>query len=177
MHSKPTLKNSKRLEASRQRNVICQSKLDDAYKASETDGEKLKELMDGQTILKGELSRSKTMLEVYRIFMEQQQRQRIDLKHEGDSETTELANRQTAHLDKMKLHYQQQHRRSQERIKQMEQASMKCNAEFVKARSMLKELNPFMKDQLSYLDADEETNDSNTSCALQNQTAGNRSIN
>lgn len=59
----------------------------------------------------------------------------------------------------------------------MEQASMKCNAEFVKARSMLKELNPFMKDQLSYLDADEETNDSNTLCALQNQTAGNRSIN
>ncbi|CCI45223.1 unnamed protein product [Albugo candida] len=151
------------LEVSRQRNRICQRKLDYAYKSHEKDGDKLKELTEGHTILKEELSSSKAMLDGFKVFMGQQQEQLIELKHAGDLKTSELTETQTALMDKMKLRHRQQHQRSQERIKQLEQANMECNAKAVKYHTILRELKAYMKDQLIYSEAFIETKGNNTS--------------
>ncbi|CCI43850.1 unnamed protein product [Albugo candida] len=163
------------LEVSRQRNRICQCKLDYAYKSHEKDGDRLKELTEGHTILKEELSRSKAMLDGFKVFMEQQQEQLIELKHAGDLKTSELTETQTALMDKMELRHRQQHQRSQERIERLEQANMECNAKAVKYYTILQDLKAYMKDELIYSEAFKETKDNNRSSAVQHQTAGNRS--
>lgn len=162
---------NQQLEVSRQRNQICQRKLDYAYKTHKDDGYKLKELTDGHTILKSELSRSKAMLDEFKVFMEQQQRQLMELKHEGDLKTSELTETETALKQKMEL----QHQHDQEKIKQLEQAGIKSNAEILKSRSVLDELLAFMEDHLSYLKVTKEAKEKKTSYALQNQVAENRS--
>ncbi|KAL0591434.1 hypothetical protein ABG067_001466 [Albugo candida] len=162
---------NQQLEVSRQRNQICQRKLDYAYKTHKDDGYKLKELTDGHTILKSELSRSKAMLDEFKVFMEQQQRQLMELKHEGDLKTSELTETETALMQKMEL----QHQHDQEKIKQLEQVGIKSNAEILKSRSVLDELLAFMEDHLSYLKVTKEAKEKKTSCALQNQAAENRS--
>ncbi|CCI40384.1 unnamed protein product [Albugo candida] len=140
----------KQLEVSRKSNAICQRKLDHALKTHREDGYNLNELLEGHTILKQELARSKATLEEFKVLMEHQQKQIIELKREGDLKTSELTDEQTDRIS-TELLYQKQHQCDESKMKQLEQANLKLKAEVVESRAMLEDFKAFMENELNHL--------------------------
>lgn len=119
----------KQLEVSRKKQCHLSTQARFCFKKTDKeDGHKLKELLEGRTILKEELSRSKAMLEELEVLREQQQRQLIQLKQEGDLKNPELTDERRDRAEKKRipteLLYRKQHQRDESNIKQLEQANL-----------------------------------------------------
>lgn len=104
----------KQLEVSRKKQYHLSTQARFCFKKTDKeDGHKLKELLEGRTILKEELSRSKAMLEEFEVLREQQQRQLIELKKEGDLKNPELTDERRDRAEKKRipteLLYRKQH--------------------------------------------------------------------
>ncbi|KAL0586846.1 hypothetical protein ABG067_003466 [Albugo candida] len=171
----------KRLHASRKRNVMNQSKLDDAMKIHEEDAYQLKQLMDGHEQLKRELHKSHTMIQDLKIYMEVQQNQLDNMQKTHGTKTSVSTGVQTTamgtqsnsreHLyrlqheeDEIKMkdmikenmELKTEHEEDEIKMKDMIKENMELKTEVVKSRSMLEAFEDFMNNQLAFLDANTE---------------------
>ncbi|CCI49291.1 unnamed protein product [Albugo candida] len=164
----------KSLHASRKRNVMNQSKLDDAMKIHEEDAYQLKQLTDGHEQLKRELHKSNTMIQDLKIYMEVQQNQLDNMQKTHGTKTSVSTGVQTTAMgtqSNSREHlYRLQHEEDEIKMKDMIKENMELKTEVVKSRSMLEDFEDFMNNQLASLDANKEFSPTD---AVATEAAGN----
>ncbi|KAL0587084.1 hypothetical protein ABG067_003424 [Albugo candida] len=147
----------KRLDACRQRNIMCQSKLDAAMKVHEEHESQLNQLTDRHNELKLDLRKSKTTIQDLKVFMEAQQTKLDSMQKTRDTKTFVLTGAQTTatgnQSNSRERLYRLQHEEDESKVKDMMKEELELKTEAIKSRSILKDFRHCMETQLAYLDA------------------------